>query len=168
MKKEYIIILAFLFCFKLSFGQKKKHDIQERKNPFEMVHCGDSVIDKLYKFIWKERGDTVNAGIWVHHILMEDKTNKYRFVEGIYRFRLMGPTTRFYYFIYTQKDGIKIIKDYSAENVLTEVIKYFKENEVSLNEEKKLRYLGIIVDNLKKRDVDGDYEILKKTKIPNR
>lgn len=168
MKKTYIVILIFLFCFKLSFSQKKKNDVQDKGKPFEMVYCGDSVINKLYRFIWKERGDSVNAGIWVHHILMEDKANKYRFIEGVYRFRLMGPTTRFYYFIYTPKNGVQIIKDYSVENVLTEVIKYFKENEVNLNENKKLNYLGIIIDNLKNRDVDGDYEILKKIKVPNR
>ena len=156
MKKTYIVILIFLFCFKISFSQKKKNAVQERKNPFEMVHCGDSVINKLYRFIWKERGDSVNAGIWVHHILMEDKANKYQFVEGIYRFRLMGPSTRFYYFIYTLKDGVQIIRDYSIENLLTEVMQYFKKNKASLNEKKELNYLGIIIDNLKNRDVDGD------------
>ncbi|MDP4291673.1 MAG: hypothetical protein Q8908_11380 [Bacteroidota bacterium] len=161
MKKEYIVMFFFLVCFKLSLCQRNIRIVQEKTNPYEMVHCGDSVINKLYSFIRKERGDSVNAGIWIRHILMEDKANNYQFVEGIYRFKLMGPTTRFYYFIYTLKDGVQIIKDYSVENLLTEVMQYFKRNKASLNEKKELDYLGIIIENLKNRDVDGDYEILK-------
>lgn len=165
MKKRLMLIVVLIVYTANSFAQVKKPDVQSRANPFEMVHCGINVENELYRFIWEERGDTVNAGIWIHHLLQEDKASNYRFVDGIYSFRLMGPTSRFYYFIHSKTETINIIKNYAVENVLSEVIKYFNEKGESLSEKKKLEYVGLIIEDLKTRDVDGDYEILTKPKV---
>lgn len=144
MKKEYFTVIIFFLFFNFSFGQRK-NDL------FQMVNVNDSVRRKLYSFIWEERKDSIKAGMYIYHLLGEDKTNNYKFVEGIYRFRLMGPHFPIYYFIYTKKDGIRIIRNYSIENVLTKVIEYFRENESSLDEMKKLDYTETIIIDLKQR-----------------
>jgi hypothetical protein len=168
MKKEYIIIIALFFCLESLFAQKNKQFVQKKKNPFEMVHVGDSIRKKLYGFISNEGQNTENAGMYIYHLLGEDKANNYQFVEGVYSFRLMGPHFPIYYFIYTKKGGIQIIKDYLVENMLTQVIECFKKSEESFDESKKIAYIEAMIHDLNHRnDVYGDSEILKKTKIPN-
>jgi hypothetical protein len=77
----------------------------------------------------------------------------------------MGPTSRFYYFIHSKTEAVHIIKNYAVENVLSEVIKYFNEKGESLSEKKKLEYVGLIINDLKTRNVDGDYENLTKPNV---
>jgi hypothetical protein len=175
MEKKLILLIVFFFCFERSFGQTKRHSIQKKENPFEMVHVDDSVRKKLNSFIWEREKDSteIGAGVLIHHILMKDKANNYKFVKGIYWFKLIGTHSNLYYFIYTPKDGIQIIKDYSVENILTKVLEYFRKNESSLNEREKLNYIGSIINDLKYKDDTskpgfyGDYEI-KKTGTPKK
>lgn len=144
MKRSIIIIIS-LFFFNQCFSQIKS-------NPFKMVNVDESVRNQLYKFIWKETKDSVKAGMYIHHLLGEDKSNNYKFVEGIYIFRLMGPHFPLYYFIYTKKDGVKILEDYSVESVFPKVLNYFKEHQITLNEEQKIAYIEAIVSGLKQRN----------------
>ena len=176
--KNLILIIVFTICFKGSFAQIKKHPGHKEENPFETVRVDDSVRKKLNNFIWKREKDSteIHAGVLIHHILMEDKKNNYKFVNGIYWFKLLGTHSNLYYFIYTQKDGIQIIEDYSVENIISRVLEYFRKNESSLNEREKLNYIGSIVNDLKYKDDTskpgfyGDYEIKKTetSKKPNK
>ncbi|MDP4205054.1 MAG: hypothetical protein Q8859_03570 [Bacteroidota bacterium] len=130
-----------------------------------MVHVNDSVRSKLYRFISRDEGTDIwnGAGLYIFHLLGEDEANDYRFVEGIYRFRLMGPHFPPYYFIYTQKDGIQIIENYTVEGMFTQLIECFKRNEESFNERKKIAYIKIIIDELEHRnDVYEHSENLQK------
>ena len=143
MKKAIIIIIS-LFLFNQCFSQIKS-------DPFRMVNVDDSVRNKLYRFIWKERKDSVKAGMYIYHLLGEDKSNNYKFVEGIYVFRLMGPHFPLYYFVYTKKVGIKILENYTVEGVFSQVLHYFKEHETNLTEKQKIAYIEAIIFGLKQR-----------------
>jgi len=162
MKKGYVILIVLLLCLESAIGQTKKQLVKKRKNPFEMVHVDDSVRKKLYLFLSEKDQNAINAGMSIYHVLGEDKANNYQFVEGIYSFRLMGPHFPVYYFVYTKKDGIQIIKDYTVEGLLTELMASFKRNEVSFNERKKITYLEAMLHSLNSRnDLNGDSEALK-------
>jgi hypothetical protein len=162
MKREYTVLIILLLCLESVAAQTKKQIIQKR-NPFEMVHVDDSVRKKLYLFISETGQNTAQAGISIYHVLGEDKANKYRFIEGIYSFKLMGPHFPIYYFVYTKKDGIRIIRDYTVDGLLTELIAIFKRNEAAFSEHQKIAYVEAMVHDLSNRqDINGDSEILKK------
>jgi hypothetical protein len=162
MKRKYTIVIILLFCIESVVAQTKKQVIQKR-NPFEMVHVDDSVRKKLYLFISETGQNTAHAGISIYHVLGEDKANKYRFSEGIYTFKLMGPHFPIYYFAYTKKDGVQIMREYTVDGLLTELIAFFKRNEATFSENQKIAYVEAIVHDLSNRqDINGDSEILKK------
>ncbi len=157
--KVFIVIAILCFCCKISIAQHKKQSKQSKKNPFEMVHVSDCVTTKLYNFIASTGQSTENAGLYIYHLLGQDKYNNYQFVEGIYSFRLRGPDFLLYYFIYTKKDGIQIIKNYSLEGLLKQVLSFFARNETSFSERNKIRYIEVMIHNLDKRyDVLGNSE----------
>ncbi len=166
-KKVLFIFVSLLICFKISFGQTKKHSLRKKSNPFEMVHVDDSIRKKLVDFIWKREKDSteIGSGVLIHHILMKDKSTYNQFVEGIYWFKLIGTHSNLYYFIYTPENGVQIINDYSIDNILLEVLEYFKKSRAKLNEMDKLKYIQSIIIDLKyKNDASktgfyGDYEI---------
>ena len=162
MKKGYVILIVLLLFLESAIGQTKRQPVQKRKNPFEMVHVDDSVRKKLYHFLSDKEQNATNAGMSIYHVLGEDKANKYQFVEGVYSFKLMGPHFPIYYFVYTKKDGIQIIKNYAVEGLLTELIELFKRNESSFDERKKIAYVETVIQGLKSRnEVNGDSEVLK-------
>lgn len=166
-KKGLIILGGLLICFKISFGQTKKHLNRKKDNPFEMVHVDDSIRKKLVDFIWKREKDSteIGSGVLIHRILMKDKSTNNQFVDGIYWFKLIGTHSNLYYFIYTHENGLQIIKDYSVENIFLEVLEYFRKSGSQLNEIDKLNYIQSILNDLKyknntlKTGFYGDYEI---------
>lgn len=165
MKKKYMTLIFLLFCFVNSYPQTKKFFIQKTNNPFVMVHVNDSLKTKLYNFLLKEGYSTENSGLYIYHLLDEDKKHNYEFVEGGYSFRLMGPHFPLYYFFYTKKDGIQIIENYTVEGLLSQLIEIFKRNEAIFDEQKKITYVEVMIHNLDHRDdVYGDSEILKNRK----
>jgi len=156
-KKDIVLLIVFCISFKVSFGQTHTH--VKKINPFQMVHLDDSVKTKLYNYIASQGQDIKNAGMYIYNILGEDKANDYKFVEGVYSFRLTGPHFPLYYFIYTKKDGVQIIKDYSLENLLTQVIICFKRSNGSFDEGKKIAYIEAMINDLNHReDINGDSE----------
>lgn len=152
MKRIYIIFFIVALCNESLIAQNKKKIVKKKINPFEMVHVADSVRNKLYDYLWQERKDSLNAGISIYHILGKDKANNYKFVEGVYSFKMMGPHFLLYYFIYTKKDGVQIIRHYDLENLLLQVVSCFKRNIDSFSEAERIAYVQAMINKLDLRD----------------
>ncbi|HTD99287.1 MAG TPA: hypothetical protein VK668_08355 [Mucilaginibacter sp.] len=154
MKTRFIIIvLLIVVCFKSSEGQKSY--------VAHMVKVDDSISRKLYTFIQNKSPYKVTGGMYVFHLLGEDEKSHFSFVEGIYRFRIIGSHHSTYLFIYTKENGVQIITNYSIESVIGKINEYFKKNEATLDEEKKLNYMEEIIQELKRHQHIPGAEVLK-------
>lgn len=167
MKKKYLIV-AIVSLFLGSAKAQIKKSVKTNVNQFQQVQVNDSVRHKLATFLWITAKDS--SGIMIHHVLGKDKASQYRFVEGIYRFRLNKIPAITYHFIYTKNGGVQIIKDVSIDSTLEAVVKFLK-NESTMSSRDKLDYLSTLLIDLKEREkmlkpgFHGDYEIRKKSKI---
>lgn len=168
MKTKYLLVAVVGLFLGSAKAQIKKRSTRTNLNPFQQVQVNDSVRYKLATFLWAIAKDS--SGIMINHVLGKDKANQYQFVEGIYRFRLNKIPAITYHFIYTKRDGIRIIKDVSIDSTLEAVLKFFKMNEFTVSSQDKLDYLSTLLIDLKEREkmlkpgFHGDYEIKKKSK----
>lgn len=165
MKRIYILFIILVIASGSLVAQNKKKTVKVKRNPFEMVHVADSVRQKLNNFLRHERNDSLEAGLYINHILGKDKVNDYQFVEGVYSFRMMGPHFPYYYFIYTKKDGIRIITDYGLENLLTQVVFCFNRNKDSFTEGERIAYIRSMIKDLNIRDEFFGAEVIHKSKV---
>lgn len=163
MKKTFVLLFFLIAAAGTLFAQSKK-----KKNPFEMVHVDDSVRNKLCRYLLPERKDSINPGIYIYHLLGKDKASNYKFVEGLYSFRLMGPHFPVYYFLYTEKEGVEIITAYDLEGLLTQVVSCFKRNLDRFEETERIAYIEKMIHNLDDRPNSYGAEILVKPKTKGR
>jgi hypothetical protein len=145
MKTSIYITLLLLFASNLLIGQVKQSSTKDNATFFRMVNLDDSVITKLQAFLLDQGSYRKGAVMLVQHLLRKDSISNYKFVEGVYSFKLIGPHFDGYYFIYTKRDGVQIIKNYRLTNLLEQLITCFKRNESSFTDAEQTSYLKIIV-----------------------
>lgn len=168
MKIQYLVVsIVSLFAVNAE-AQIRKEGTRTILDPFQQVLVHDSVRHKLATFLWSIGKDS--SGIMINHILSKDRSSQYRFVDGVYRFRLNRIPTMTYHFINTKNGGVQILNDLSIEGTLDAVLKSFKMTDPPLSSQEKLNCISTLLLDLKEREemlkpgFHGDYEVRKKLK----
>lgn len=141
MKRSLLAIALFTMVAGNTFAQANKS--------LRMVDLPDSVSSKLLKYLQvKEKLSGVDFPIYVFN-LVDSKDYKYR--DGIYAFRLMGPHYKRRIFI-VNKSNVYIFDGYYFDDLLQEFNEFIKR--VQLSTLQKIIYLKAI-----SRFLDEEYKI---------
>ena len=128
-----MIILSFTYHIHAFTQQKEKNTL------FPMVEIPDSVRLIVGEFLKEqEHLDTNFTAFYIYNF---SNPKDYKFKEGIYTFRLMGPHFLSRLMIYT-KGKIYLFKSVHIDGLLEEYLSFIKREKV--NTEEKLNYLKLI------------------------
>jgi hypothetical protein len=119
MMKHNILIIIFFTVVGCAFGQKRI--------PYQTVNLPDSVLLSVREFLSQKENIPITGAILTFNLI--DKKN-YKYKDGIYSFRLLGPHFHRNIFIVNDKH-IYIFKGYYTDELIPEFYQYIKQNKLS-------------------------------------
>jgi hypothetical protein len=136
MKIVHYFIFATVICF---FSQSFAQDTK-KEQLFPMVEIPDSIRSTIGKFLEEE--EKVDTSIIAFYLYNYEDPKNYKFQDGIYTFRLMGPHFLPRLLIY--KNGrLKIFRNIDINGLLDEYVQFIKSNK-DINYIEKINYLKSI------------------------
>jgi hypothetical protein len=144
--RKYIV----LYCVLLLISNIYNNALAQT-NPFKMVHLSKVVEKQLYNYLITagEIDSSDNTLLLRYELNGKDVRKKYRFVNGIYLFKVNGAHFKPYLF-FKNNNGIEIIDNYNKSQLLKRVKIYMKQENVSHKEQSK--YIDALMEVLKSRD----------------
>ena len=104
---------------------------------------------KVFNFLNKGGEDEVGKFQICNKILLDTVSEG----MGIYKFKYCGFHEQTYLYLKNRKAEIEIIENYSVENIMKEVIKFFEKNKEYLSDKNKIIYVKEVMKTLEQREL---------------